>query len=67
MKTDDFEGRRNWIRGGIEVYSDPVCGMEAVGTEFEFVWEERTFHLCSASCLETFRKNPGDFWKAEGP
>lgn len=42
---------------------DPVCGM-TVDPKSAFgslVHEGRTFHFCSQSCLESFRRNPSQY------
>ena len=67
MKREYFKEPARQGPSPVEEYVDPVCGMEAVGTAFEFVWEGRRFHFCSAPCLEDFRKDPERFGKTGGP
>jgi len=48
--------------------TDPVCGMsidsgKAAATE---TFEGRTYHFCSASCHDQFRKSPERYAKKEG-
>lgn len=42
---------------------DPVCGMKVDPQDSagHMTYQEKTYHFCSAGCLEAFRENPGAF------
>ena len=47
---------------------DPVCGMTVCcATPHRFVWENRTYHFCTAHCLEQFRAGPGRYIRSGRP
>jgi Cu+-exporting ATPase len=47
----------------VETVKDPVCGMDVEPATSKHQLEHlgKTFHFCSAHCLEKFRKDPGHF------
>ncbi len=42
---------------------DPVCGMEVGQTLFKSSHKGKEYHFCSASCKQSFDKNPGRYAK----
>ena len=42
---------------------DPVCGMtvDVAGARYRTTHEGRTYHFCSAGCLQRFEANPAEF------
>lgn len=42
---------------------DPVCGMsvDPEHAEYRSFQKDETYYFCSASCKETFDKNPGKY------
>ncbi len=44
---------------------DLVCGMDiGEGTRFKSSYKGRTYYFCSASCKQSFDKEPGKYAKS---
>jgi YHS domain-containing protein len=40
---------------------DPVCGMDAKGSEYQEKYDGKTYHFCSARCKKAFDKDPSKY------
>ncbi|MGZ3512879.1 MAG: YHS domain-containing protein [Thermodesulfobacteriota bacterium] len=41
--------------------TDPVCGMELEGCDFNLKHKGEDYCFCSSECRDQFKKSPGDF------
>ncbi|MGA2192514.1 MAG: YHS domain-containing protein [Nitrospirota bacterium] len=51
-----------------EIVIDPVCGMDVVAKDakYSYKYQGKTYHFCSKSCYNSFKKDPAKYIKNTG-